>query len=152
MEKNHWLRYVVAIFIIIVLALITYFAFQKSRPYAVLTPESYPEGTKVALYKQVPTNFPNEVLVEKKTLKYAGVLTNTSGKVDTNISYESDLTLDIAMSLYKTKLATLGWQVLDRSTNFKTGLLVAEKDTRNVMITFAPLKESKTLITFQYQQ
>ena len=138
--------------LIIVLAVFIFVWAMRSKPYQVLTPNVYPEGTTISLYKNIPAGFPNDVILEDKTLDYSGTVQNPDGKKQTTVSYISDKNMSEITEMYASSLVENSWKISNSSKFEKVSIIQATKNTENLTITIAPIKDAKTMVTFQYEK
>jgi hypothetical protein len=140
----------VGLFIIIIF--IIYLSYLSTRPKTVFTPENYPLGTTISLYERVPPIFPKEVILEDKELKYSGVVSKPDGKKQVTVSYVSDKDAEDLVYLYNNTLKKEGWEVNVKDLRHSNYVLTSTKDQDTVMLTISLNRESKPLLTFQYEK
>jgi len=122
------------------------------KPYQVLTPEVYEKGTTVSLYKNIPPDFPREVVLEDKTLDYSGTVTSPQGKTQITVSYVTDKSMQDVVDVYLGSLPGVGWKVVEKSVYIKVSIIKAIKGTQSILISIAPLEGRGTKVTFQYEK
>lgn len=155
MINHSILRYTFIIIVVLILLSLGFiFVFSgkisQEKPYQVLTPEVYEKGTVVALYKNTPPGFPKEVVLENKTLDYSGTVTTPQGKTQITVSYISDKSMQDIVSLYEKSLPSVGWNITEKTVYEKVSIIKATKGEQSVLLSIAPLRESETMVTFQY--
>jgi hypothetical protein len=129
----------------------------RTTPYQTLTPGSYPAGTTVSLYKDAPSSFPKEIILENKTLEYAGAVKTPDGKTQTKVSYKSDKKVPDVLAMYKEFLPKIGWKVSVKLGSARVAVLETTKGEQKILVTMAIIKENGTakdigtLVTFQYE-
>lgn len=124
----------------------------QEKPYQVLAPESYATGTTLALFKNIPPDFPSNIVAENKELDYAGTLTTAEGKSQITVSYKSEKSVADLAALYKERLADKNWSVLADSVQPLAAVIEAQRSERKVTVTMGMIKEGETLVTFQYEK
>ena len=150
------LRYSFIIIIILVLLSLGFIYVFSSKiagekPYQVLTPEVYEKGTTVSLYKNIPPDFPKEVVLEDKILDYSGAVTSPQGKTQITVSYVTDKSMQEVVDMYLGSLPGVGWKVAEKSVYIKVSIIKAFKGTQNILMSIAPLEGRGTIVTFQYE-
>ena len=166
MENNSYpsqpkstLKYVLVIVVVLIFIGLVYFLKNSNNnPIQVLTPNNYESGTKISLYKNTPPNFPEEIILENKTLDYSGTVTTPEGKTQTKVSYKSDKSVSDILVMYKNSLSKNNWQVSVNSVTPNVANFRALKGGDSVLITIATIKQIGTgkdigaLVTFQYEK
>lgn len=155
MENKHKFAYIFIIIIVLLLAGAVYLVMKERAyvpPEVILTPEVYPEGTTVSLYKEAPSIFPEEVILENKTLDYSGEVTTPEGKTQVSVSYVSDKTLQAVVDVYVGALPNVGWTITEKTVYTKVALIKATKGNEKILLSIAPLKEGETKVTFQFEK
>lgn len=142
---------VIIILVCLFFVYLSYSVFLKEKPYKVLTPDVYEEGTTVSLYKNVPPEFPKNVIAEEKVLNYSGTVSSPNGKKQITVSYVSDKTMSNLVTLYSEFLPKNNWELIARSVYEKVSIIQISKNERNIMLTIAPIKDGETMVTFQYE-
>ncbi len=140
-----------ALILLIALVVFMFFQAKQEKPYEVLTPVVYPEGTTVSLYKNAPSGFPSDLILEDVVLDYSGVIQNSDGDKQITVSYISDKDMPTIAEEYSSKLEGSGWEILNSSVFEKVSIFQAMKNSANLTITIAPIKNTKTMVTFQYE-
>lgn len=154
LEPKSISKYVWVVLSILIVIGVVYLVFLKSletKPKAVLTPDSYPKGTTVSLYDSTPPDFPKEVVLEDKTLKYSGTVTNPQGGKQITVSYVSDKSMKDIVAMYET-LPNIGWNITEKSVYEKVSIIKATKGEQSILISIAPLQEAETMVTFQFEK
>lgn len=146
-SKFFWVLGLVAVIIIIV------FGLKKANsPYQVLTPENYPPGTTVSLYKGIPPGFPKGVILEKNEITHSDVVASTDGKKQMTVSYTSSKAMAEVVKLYKMSLYKDEWKLVVNATSEKVATIIATKEVEKIIITMVPATEGGTTLTFQYEK
>jgi hypothetical protein len=140
---------------LVVLVGVGYFFFTSGHdtnpPEKVITPSGYPAGSKISVYKNLPANFPGEVLLEGKEINNAGTLTTPNKPTITTVSYVSDKSVLELMPMYLNNFTNLGWNIDSKSTLKGIGKIQAEKDGGKINLIISPFLK-KTALTFQYEK
>jgi hypothetical protein len=154
MENKNRLKYFLIIIIVLIITGAFYFIVFKKQdtpPEKVLTPESYPAGTTVLLYKEAPSIFPKEVIMENKVLDYSGTVTSPTGKTQTSVSYVSDQSMQAIVDIYVGALPNVGWTITEKTVYAKVSIIQATKGSESILISIAPIKAGEVKVTFQYE-
>jgi len=140
--------------ILAVAAVIFYIKFLRipEVPRDVLPSESYPEGTSILLYENVPTGFPRSVVLENEPLKYSGAVTLPGGKTQMTVSYVSTKTVPDIRNLYVKTLPAFGWEITQKSVYEKVSIIKANKGAESLTISIAPIRGEDVLVTLQYEK
>ncbi len=146
----------ISLVIVLVIALL-YFKpevlnWRTDGAYKVVTPASYPKGTKVSLYKDLPPGFPVEIILENKELNYSGTVTTPNTEDKTTVSYISDKKISDLVTMYENAFTTNNWDILKKSVSDKFVLFRINKDEQNMTFTIIPLKDKGMMVTFQYEK
>jgi len=154
MTNHSKLRYVVGLLFLLVLVGIYYLVvyFSGEKPYKVLTPDVYPEGTTVSLYKDVPKSFPKEFILANTTLDYSGELKTPNGKTQTTASFVSNENILYITNSYRASLSNENWSVSVESLTGNAAILKATKNNEVVIVSIVPISPTTTLITIQYEK
>ena len=154
MDTKRKTEYIFGGLAIFVFILFIYFFGVKEmeRPYEVPVPESYPAGTNISLYQRAPQGFPKEIILEDKTLKYAGTVTSGGGKEQTKVSYISDKTVSSLTDLYLAVLQKNNFIISNKSVSLNVTVIKASRGEEKMIITLAPYKGSQVMATFQYEK
>jgi hypothetical protein len=104
----------------------------------IISPASYPAGTQIETYKDLPSEFPADVVTVGSLLKHADIVRNTT---DQNFMvtaiYSIAQPLPLAMSGELDTFKKAGWQVSDSKISANSGYISAVKDVNNsVVVTF----------------
>ena len=145
------LRLFYVIVILVILVALTYFFWMKDAPYKVFTPEGYPQGAQISVYKNLPEGFPDEVILEDKEFNGVGTLTTANQKTKTTVSYVSDKALAELAVMYENNFISMGWTITAKSISKNVGILQANKDGGKMILTIAPFLQ-KMVVTFQYEK
>jgi hypothetical protein len=152
MENNSKLKLYVFVGLFIIIIGVIYLTYLSSKPKVVFTPDNYPVGTVISLYERVPPMFPREIILEDKELKYSGVVAKPDGKEQITVSYVSDKEAEDLVYLYNNTLKKEGWDVRVKDLRHSNYLLTSTKAEDTVMLTISLNRESKPLLTFQYEK
>lgn len=136
---------------VLVIFLFLFFRTKEERPYEVLTPIVYSEGTTISLYKNAPAGFPNDLILEDVALDYSGTVQNPDGSKQITVSYISEQDMPTITEAYSARLENSGWKIINSSKLEKVSILQATKSPANLTVTIAPIKSAKTMVTFQYE-
>ena len=152
-EKHHKLHPLSTIIILVVLAGVIYFLNVKfSTPYKTLTPENYPPGTQINLYKNIPPGFPRELILESRPLTYSGTVITPEGRTRMTVSYVSTLKMSEILNLYRKTLSGRGWTITIKPASLQLSIIRAVKGEESAMITVAFTKNQGNVLTFQYEK
>jgi hypothetical protein len=154
MENNYNTKHSLAIGVIVVLAFfgVLYYLNRPAQPYKVLTPDNYPEGTQISLYKNTPPTFPKGVIMEQTLPNYSGVVTTKEGKTQMTVSFNSDKKVEDILAGYKDTLAKEGWRVSVQDLRHSNYVLTMLKGGDAVVLTISLNRELRPLLTFQYEK
>jgi len=144
MINNTILRYFYIVLIILIVLLLGVFFYTRDsseEPYQVLTSSVYEKGTKVDLYRDLPPDFPQEIVLEDKVLDYSGSVINPQGKTQTTVS-----------DIYIKYLPDVGWTVVEKISYPNVSIIRAEKGGDKVIVSIAPVNGSGVMVTFQYEK
>lgn len=120
-------------------------------PYDIVYPDSYPKGTSVELYNDIPADFPREVVLENEPITHADSVKTPEGREQIVISYTSKKGVaDVANNVYLAKLPAQGWDVTSNRVSPKIAFIQAVQGRKKVLITIAPFGTNQSMITFQY--
>jgi len=154
MTNHSKLRYVVGLLFLLIVVVLYYLLnnYSGEKPYEVLTPDVYPEGTTVSLYKDVPKFFPKEFILANTTLDYSGKLETPNGKTQTTVSFVSNENILYIANSYRASLSKENWSVFIESLTENAGILRATKNSEVVIVSIVPISPTTTLITIQYEK
>ena len=155
-------NFLIAIVVIIILLFIANYFYGQTlfnkifseKPYMVETPESYPTGTTVSLYENVPTDFPQNIILEGKKLDYSGVVKSSDNKKQITVVYSSNTQILKLLGMYTDILTKNNWKIINSKISQQNiATIQASSDTGSLIITFVPSTKVKTdtVLTFQYQ-
>jgi len=138
--------------IVLLLGVFFYTRDSSEEPYQVLTSSVYEKGTKVDLYRDLPPDFPQEIVLEDKVLDYSGSVINPQGKTQTTVSYISDKRSQNIVDIYIKYLPDVGWTVVEKISYPNVSIIRAEKGGDKVIVSIAPVNGSGVMVTFQYEK
>ncbi len=140
--------------LLLILIIFGYVVYQKlsvPAPTKTIYPESYPSGTKVSVYDQLPPSFPKGI-VSQDRFHSSGEVTLSSGKVQSTVSYMTrDSILPVSVQ-YKKTLLDKGWQLSQTSTGADYFSASFSKGTETMMLTIGHIKDGVYLVTLQYEK
>ena len=151
-NKNKLLPLSILIVLVVIGGLVYLFGFKITAPYKILAPDSYPKGTSVFLYNELPPGFPSEVILEGKPLNSSGTVATPNQKSKTTVSYISDETLTELMDMYKKNFTDKGWTIISNTVTKKTVVFQVQKGGKNLVLTLATLGDTQIMLTFQYEK
>ena len=156
MERHHYeSKIFTALGIIILIVGIFYLSTLKNprtTPTQVFTPSSYPAGTTVALYSAAPIDFPKEVVLENKPFNNISSVNSPDGHKQITLSYISDMTTQDLAALYNKGLPNVGWTPNPVYLPHGNVVFNAKNGEKTVLITITAAANSKSMVTFQYQE
>jgi hypothetical protein len=138
--------------VVVVIIIILLVSKNSNSPYQVLTPEHYPPGTTVSLYKGVPPEFPKEVILENKEITKGDTVSLADGKKQVTISYISEKSVEEAAALYIASFENSAWKMVSNNTNPKVSTVHVTRNTERLIITIVPNQGVGAEVTFQYEK
>lgn len=155
MQENNISKIILIIVVIFIIVSGSFYGYlrysKKNNPYLTLSPTSYPAGTKVNLYTNVPPDFPSSLILENKALKYSGTIVTPDNKKQITLAYISDIKILKLSDMYSNFLTSTGWRVESNNIGQNVATIKATLNSQNVLITIAPIKATSTMVTFQYE-
>jgi hypothetical protein len=85
-------------------------------------------------------------------LDHADTVAAPDGKTQITVAYASDKNITDLVTLYSDSLRKAGWNVKVQTLNPSLGIISTTKATDNIIITFAPVTDKSTMVTFQYSK
>lgn len=152
MEGHSKLKYFFITLLVFLVLVVVYFLYQTNtvKPYKILVPQSYPEGTTISLYKNIPPDFPGEIILEDKVLDYSGTTAIPNGLKQTTVSYISEKTIGDVMKMYLDYFPTIDWKIKARSDSQNSAIIQVVKENRSVLVMVDKI-DKQTKVTFQYE-
>lgn len=146
-------RNITILFLVVLVLGGLYFVFTKyeKKPYKIVTPDNYEAGTTVSLYKNIPPTFPTNIILEGKTLNYAGTVQGPDGKQKISVSYISNKSLEELSAMYSPSLEKVGWQISNKSESRLSISILAKKGENKLIVTAGQVKPGEVMVTFQYE-
>ncbi len=110
MKSPSKLNFLIILVSIIAIGAVVYFFVlnREEVPYQVLTPESYPEGSVVSLYKNFPPNFPKELILGGEKIDYSSTVSDQTTDSSIKVSYLLEKSNTEIMEEYNNALSENG--------------------------------------------
>jgi len=144
------------VFSIIILIVVFVYLFKTNNPYTsptqVLTPESYPEGTTVELWNNIPPEFPQGIILENKEIEHADVVTSLEGKKQITVSYTSEKSMSELAEMYMASIEKSEWALGANNVSPKVATILSTKGVEMMIITILPKEGGGTVVAFQYEK
>jgi len=152
MENNFKLKSLVILVLVGFIIFVVYLSSQSvsNDPVVVMRPLNYPEGTTISLYKNIPPNFIDGIVLEDKKLETSQVVAS-NGKSQYNLSYVSQTQIAELVNMYKKSLSEKGWRISLKNHSPKVSAMSISKEENELFITFVQV-EKGTNVTFQYEK
>lgn len=151
-QRNKFTTFFSLAVALVFIAVFFYFNY-KPRPYSVISPDSYDDGTTVSLYKDLPPDFPQSLILEQVDLDYSGAVKMPDGKVKNTVSYISNKKSDEIGDMYRSSFPKDGWDFVRSDRNPGLVYIVeAAKDDESLIVTAAYLDDFRTMVTLQHDK
>ncbi|OHB00158.1 MAG: hypothetical protein A3H52_00250 [Candidatus Zambryskibacteria bacterium RIFCSPLOWO2_02_FULL_39_26] len=118
----------------------------------VIIPGNYPVGTRISLYKDLPPDFPVELILENASLNYSGTVAVPGDKTKTTVSYVSSKSLKDLAVMYENVLKTNDWNISKKTVSQTIAVFLAGKTNQKIILTISSLKDKGVMVTFQYEK
>jgi hypothetical protein len=136
--------------ILLVAAVIFFVVSFIDRPYKVLSPKSYPSGT-ISLYKDIPSGFPKEVVLEQGTPNSSSKVTSPDIRTQNTVTYISVKQVAELAKEYEANFIANGW-IIKSKTSGKVPTFFVIKGDHQLILTISALSPTETMLTFQYEK
>lgn len=137
--------------VIIFIAGLLYFLHRQSVPMKVIvSPDNYPAGTQIEVYKDVPNEFPKDIVAAGSTLTHADIVRHADKSFVVTAVYNVAQTLPIAMSGEFTAFKAAGWQVTSSKIDTTNGYIAAAKDANTSIVATFSIDGAGSDVSFQF--